>query len=226
MPKSLSAPYRLIIADDHEFTRIGLRTMLADEPDIQIVGEATNGVEAVLLCKEQTPDLALLDLRMPALDGLGATQQIKLASPQTRVMIVTMHEDPGYLVQALHAGAAGYVLKDATRRTFLTAVRQVLHGEMFVQGSLTVQLLQQLAVTPSPQPAPLREPLTGREVDVLHLITQGQTNRQIGKALAISPGTVKIHVEHILAKLEVSDRTQAAVRAVQLGLVRPSADME
>jgi DNA-binding NarL/FixJ family response regulator len=219
--------YRLIIADDHEFTRIGLRTMLADEPDITIIGEAANGREAVELCRTTMPDLALLDMRMPELDGLAATHQIKAVSPQTRVMIVTMHEDPGYLLKALQAGVAGYVLKDATRRTFLSAVRQVLTGDTFVQGSLTVQLLQQLTPSaPASAPAALIEPLTAREHDVLRLVVLGHTNRAIGKELSISLGTVKIHVEHILAKLGVSDRTQAAVRAVQLGLIHDTPPAE
>ncbi|NJM06472.1 response regulator transcription factor [Candidatus Gracilibacteria bacterium] len=227
MPRSASAitpHFRLIIADDHEFARIGLRTMLADETDIQLVGEASNGQEAVALCRTERPDLALLDIRMPELDGLAALRQIKIVSPLTRVMIVTLHEDPGYLLKALQAGAAGYVLKDSSRRTFLAAVRQVLHGETFVQGNLTVQLLHQLTLEPvAASPTTPIEPLTPRERDVLRLVAMGKTNRQIGQTLAISLGTVKIHVEHILGKLGVSDRTQAAVRAVQLGLVGPDA---
>lgn len=226
-PLPSAQPFRLIIADDHEFTRIGLRTMLADEPEMTIIGEAADGQAAVDLCREHQPDLALLDMRMPILDGLAATYRLKAVSPHTRVMIVTMHEDPGYLLQALQAGVAGYVLKDATRRTFLAAVRQVLHGETFVQGNLTVQLLQQLtSAAPTAETPQLSEPLTPREREVLRLVALGQTNRAIGENLAISLGTVKIHVEHILAKLGVADRTQAAVRAVQLGLVNAEAPPE
>jgi DNA-binding NarL/FixJ family response regulator len=211
--------FNVIIADDHEFTRIGLRTMLEGEPDFVLAGEATDGREAVALCQELRPDLALLDIRMPDMDGLAATRAIRAACPDTRVMIVTMHENPDYLVEALRAGVVGYVLKDSSRRTFLAAVRQVLRGETFVNGSMTVQLLQRMAAEGPPAREQLREPLTPREREVLRLIAAGHTNGAIGRTLSISLGTVKAHVEHIIAKLGVSDRTQAAVRAVELGLL-------
>lgn len=215
--------YRVIIADDHEFTRVGLRTMLEGEPDILLSGEATNGYEALALCREIQPDLALLDIRMPEMDGLTATRAIKEASPRTRVMIVTMHENPDYLLEALRVGVAGYILKDSSRRTFLIAVRQVLHGETFVNGDITVQLLQRLTASPATSQVPnVVQQLTARERDVLQLVALGKTNREIGKILSISLGTVKIHVEHIIDKLGVSDRTQAAVRAVELGLLNPT----
>lgn len=215
--------FRVVIADDHEFTRIGLRTMLEGEPDIEFAGEATDGHEALELCRRVQPDLALLDIRMPEMDGIAATRAIKAACPQTRVMIVTMHENPDYLVEALRAGVVGYVLKDSSRRTFLAAVRQVLRGETFVNGSVTVQLLQRLASEATPGQSQPVEQLTPREREVLQLVAAGKTNREIGHALSISLGTVKIHVEHIIAKLGVSDRTQAAVRAVELGMIGPSA---
>lgn len=215
--------YRVIIADDHEFTRVGLRTMLEGEPDVVLVGEATDGREAVALCERVRPDLALLDIRMPDIDGLTATRSIRTASPTTRVMIVTMHENPDYLVEALRAGVVGYVLKDSSRRTFLAAVRQVLRGETFVNGSVTVQLLQRLSAEAQPPQGQQHEPLTAREREVLRLVAAGHTNRAIGRELSISLGTVKAHVEHIIAKLEVSDRTQAAVRAMELGLLTPAA---
>lgn len=218
------ACFRLIIADDHEFTRVGLRTMLEGEPDIDLAGEATNGIEAVALCERLRPDLALLDIRMPDMDGLAAARAIRSAHPETRVMIVTMHENPDYLVEALKAGVVGYVLKDSTRRTFLAAVRQALRGETFINGSMTVQLLQRMAGEVRQGQGQPYEPLTGRERDVLRLIASGHTNRAIGHELSISLSTVKAHVEHIIAKLGVLDRTQAAVRAVELGLVSPSDD--
>ncbi|WP_129632835.1 response regulator [Candidatus Oscillochloris fontis] len=211
--------YRLIIADDHEFTRIGLRAMLESETDFELVGEATNGQEAVDLCQVLQPDLALLDIRMPQLDGLAATRIIRQIAPQTRVAIVTMHENPDYLVEALRAGVVGYVLKDSTRRTFVAAVRQVLRGETFINGTMTVQLLQRLATSHETNTtSPIQ--ITRREQEVLQLIAEGKTNREIGQILSISIGTVKIHVEHIIAKLGVSDRTQAAVRAIDLGLLK------
>ncbi|NTU85961.1 MAG: response regulator transcription factor [Chloroflexales bacterium] len=226
-PPAAVAHFRAIIADDHEFTRVGLRAMLEGEPDIDIVGEATNGREAVALCREACPDLAILDIRMPELDGLAATAAIRADSPHVRVMIVTMHENPDYLLEALRAGASGYVLKDASRRTFLMAVRQVLRGEAFVNGNLTVQLLQRLTGAPAPaRPRPAADRLTAREREVLGLVALGKTNREIGRELKVSVSTVKMHVEHIIAKLGVSDRTQAAVRAVEQGLIsmKPSVD--
>jgi len=214
---------RLVIADDHELARAGLRSMVGGEPGLEIVGEATNGREALELCRRYEPDLALLDMRMPEMDGLAATRAIKQELPRTAVVIVTMHENPDYLFEALKAGAAGYLLKDASQREVVTAIRRVLRGESLLNQDLATQLLRRLAgeasgvATPRPP-----ERLTPREHEVLRLLAQGQTNREIAKSLVVSVGTVKVHVEHIIAKLGVSDRTQAAVRAVELGLLHTS----
>ncbi len=162
-----------------------------------------------------------MDVRMPELDGMAATRMIKQVSPATSVLIVTMHETPDYLLEAIQAGAAGYVLKDATRAELLAAVRQVLRGEAVLDGVLATRLLRRMAhLAPLPQRQEMAR-LTPRELDVLRLVVQGKTNREIAAALVVSAGTVKVHVEHIIAKLGVSDRTQAAVRAMQLGLVTP-----
>jgi DNA-binding NarL/FixJ family response regulator len=213
----------LVIADDHELARAGLRSMIGGEPGLEIVGEATNGREALELCRRYAPDLALLDMRMPEMDGLAATRAIKQECPRTAVIIVTMHENPDYLFEALKAGAAGYLLKDASQREVVTAVRRVLRGESLLNQDLATQLLRRLAGEASGS-AVLRPPerLTPREHEVLRLLAQGQTNREIAKSLVVSVGTVKVHVEHIIAKLGVSDRTQAAVRAVELGLLSNS----
>ncbi len=211
---------RLVIADDHELARSGLRSMLTGERGLELVGEATNGREALDLCRRLKPDLALLDVRMPEMDGLAATRAIKQVCPSTSVIIVTMHETPEYLFDALKAGAAGYLLKDATRRELILAVRQVLRGESIMDGALAVRMLRRLADETPGQAPPPPDRLTPREREVLHLLALGLTNREIASKLAVSAGTVKIHVEHIIAKLGVSDRTQAAVRAVQLGLLR------
>jgi DNA-binding NarL/FixJ family response regulator len=213
---------RLVIADDHELARAGLRSMLMSDPGLEIVGEAANGRDAVARCRDLRPDLALLDVRMPDLDGMAATRLIKQESPATRVLIVTMYETPDYLLEAVRAGAAGYVLKDATRAELLSAVRQVLRGEQVLNGGLAARLLQRMAHPdrPGQMPAPAR--LTPRELEVLHLLTKGKTNREIAAALVVSAGTIKVHVEHIIAKLGVSDRTQAAVRAIELGLITPA----
>jgi DNA-binding NarL/FixJ family response regulator len=216
-----ATPARLIIADDHELARAGLRTMISGERGLEIVGEATTGVEAVQLCRNLLPELALLDVRMPDMDGLEATRAIKQTCPQTSVIIVTMHESSEYLMTAIKNGAAGYLLKDTSRRELLTAVRQVLRGDSFLNTELTQRLLQHMASETTRAEETTIEPLTPREMDVLHLLTQGQTNREIARNLVISAGTVKVHVERIIAKLHVSDRTQAAVRATQLGLLKP-----
>lgn len=208
---------RLIIADDHELARAGLRSMLMSDPGLEIVGEAANGYEAVARCSELRPDLIMLDVRMPELDGMAATRLIKQHSPETSVLIVTMYETPEYLLEALRAGAAGYVLKDAARAELLSAVRQVLRGENVLNGGLAARLLQRMVFNVPSEPRNATR-LTARELDVLRLLVQGKTNREIAAMLIVSSGTIKVHVEHILAKLGVSDRTQAAVRAIELGL--------
>ncbi|HLI04961.1 MAG TPA: response regulator transcription factor [Ktedonobacteraceae bacterium] len=214
-------PARLVIADDHELSRAGLRTMLMGQRGLQLVGEANNGHEALELCRRLQPDLALLDVRMPQLDGLATCRAIKQACPTTSVILITMHENPEYLLEALKAGAAGYVLKDITQRELLSAVRRVLQGESILDSETVVRVLERLmnGNVPPPQESSLLR-LTPREIEVLQLLAQGQTNREIAKRLILSVSTVKIHVEHILEKLGVSDRTQAAVRAIELGLIR------
>jgi DNA-binding NarL/FixJ family response regulator len=217
----------VVIADDHELARLGLRTMLLPEPDLEVVGEATTGREAVDLSRELAPDLVLMDIRMPDLDGLVATRAIKEDHPGTRVLIVTLSEDPDYLLEALRVGAAGYVLKDASRREVVTAVRQVLSGESPLDPKLSAQLIRRLASQKSDsRAAPHADELTQRELEVLRLIAEGKTNAEIAQTLFISVGTVKVHVERIIDKLGVSDRTQAAVRAVELGYVTPPSQQQ
>jgi DNA-binding NarL/FixJ family response regulator len=217
-----AARARMIIADDHELARAGLRNMLEGDRGLLLVGEASNGREAVALCRDLQPDLALLDVRMPEMDGLAATREIRQVSPNTCVLIVTTHANPDYLLAALKAGAAGYVLKDVTRQDLLNTIRRVLRGEAVLSGEIATQALQRLTSQPAGQAAALPERLTPREREVLEQIVEGHTNREIAQQLSLSVGTVKIHVEHIIAKLGVSDRTQAAVRAVESGLLRSS----
>ena len=226
-PNHARGSTRLAIIDDHELARESLRNMLSDEPDIEIVGEAANGRQALLLCSRLRPDLILMDVRMPEMDGLAATKEVKQRYPETSVMMLTMHENPDYLLEALKAGAAGYVLKDAPQEDIVKAVRQVRNGESPLDPELAARLLRRLASEsemqrgargPRAAAYPV-EPLTPRELEVLELMKLGRTNRQIAADLVISLGTAKNHVEHIIAKLGSSDRTQAVVRALELGIL-------
>ena len=219
-----SPPTRVAIVDDHQLVREGLRDLLEDAPDIEVVGEATNGREALLLCSRLRPDLVLMDVRMPEMDGLAATRELKQRYPGISVMMVTMHENPDYLLEALKAGAAGYVLKDGLRQEVVTAVRRVREGESSLDPELAARLLRRLAAEDhgEARPAGGRLPsdvLTPRELEVLELVQQGRSNREVAEVLYISRGTVKRHIENIMARLGVSDRTQAVVKALQLGIL-------
>jgi DNA-binding NarL/FixJ family response regulator len=217
---------RLVLADDHHLLRRGFRSLLSREPGLEVVGEASNGIQAIEMCRRLEPDLILMDVRMPQMDGITATRRIRHDQPGVGVLIVTMHDNPDYLLEALDAGAAGYVLKDAPVARLISAVRRTLNGESPLNQELATLLLRRLADErqhePEPSPVESHQPpveaLTPRETEVLTLLTTGQTNQQIAESLNISKGTVKIHVEHIIRKLEVSDRTQAAVRAIELGV--------
>lgn len=223
-----SEKIRLVIVDDHDLVRTGLRYMFSREPDLEVVGEAKDGREALEVCRSLRPDLVLMDVRMPDVDGIEATRAIKREYPDAKVIMVTIHENPDYLLEALKAGAAGYILKDATKHEVLAAVRQALGGETPLASQLAADLLCQLIGEGShanqppkteKSPESLSEPLTQREVEVLQLLAQGQTNQEIAQALMFSVHTIKVYVRRILAKLGASDRTQAAVRAVELGLL-------
>ncbi len=219
-----SPPTRVAIVDDHQLVREGLRDLLEDAPDIEVVGEATNGREALLLCSRVHPDLVLMDVRMPEMDGLAATRELKQRYPQISVMMVTMHENPDYLLEALKAGAAGYVLKDGLRQEVVTAVRRVREGESSLDPELATRLLRRLATEDRGEARPAEgglpsDVLTPRELEVLGLVRQGRSNREVAEELYISRGTVKRHIENIMARLGVSDRTQAVVKALQLGIL-------
>ena len=227
---------RLVLADDHDLVREGIRAVLEGEPDLVVVGEASNGKEAVEVCRKVRPDLVLMDVRMPEMDGLAATRAIKEELPQTSVVMVTMHESPDYLLEAIKAGAAGYILKDAAGERLVEAVRRTLEGDAPLSEGLAMQLLQRLAsedgqrAQQQPEakrtPPPMPEELTPRETEVLKLLAQGRTNPQIARTVLASVSTVKIHVQNIIAKLGVSDRTQAAVRAIELGLATSGLEEE
>ena len=226
-----SSPKRLLIADDHALVREGMRPMLASEQNLEVVGEAENGQEALELCRKLRPDLILMHVRLPEMDGLAATREIKGEYPETRILILTTHESPEYLMDAIRVGAAGYVLKDASKHRLLDGVRRVISGESPLNEELAMQAIQRLTddnrppTEPLPEPAEKRQeatlvdPLTDREIEVLRLLALGKTNRQVAKELLVSLSTVKTHVQHLTIKLGVSDRTQAAVRAAELGLL-------
>jgi two-component system NarL family response regulator len=210
---------RVLIVDDHELARAGLRSMLARASGLVVVGEASNTADALELCTQFQPDLVLMDIRMPGQDGVDAIASIRAVCPATKIVMVTIHDDPSSVARAIAAGASGYVLKDATRKELLDAVRRVLRGENVLDPQLTYQLVQEIVAKPESPAVPLIEPLTSRERDVLRLIVDGWTNPEIASALGIGKGTVKSHVQRIIAKLDAIDRTQAAVRAIQLGLI-------
>jgi DNA-binding NarL/FixJ family response regulator len=229
---SESTPARLLIADDHALLRGGMRAMLEVAPDLEVVGEAENGREALDLCRELDPDLVLMDLSMPEMDGIAATRAIKAEFPKTGVLVLTAHADQNLLLEAIRAGAAGYVLKGVGPAQLVGVVRGTLSGESPVDQELVMQLVRRLAEE-ARQPAapaassageldgPAPGSLTPRELDVLRSLTTGKTNREIAHDLHLSLSTVKRHLERIIAKLGVSDRTQAAVKAVELGLINP-----
>jgi DNA-binding NarL/FixJ family response regulator len=213
-------PARLVIADDHDLARLGLVGALAGERGLTVVGQARDGQEAVELCQELKPDLVLMDVRMPRLDGLAATGEIVRSCPRTSVIMVTMQEDPEYVIEALKAGASGYLLKESDRAEIVGAIRQVLGGASLLNAGLVADLLQKLSREARAQPESVSHALSEREVDVLRLLVAGKTNREIARELILSISTVKTHVEHVIAKLDVADRTQAAVKATRLGIVR------
>ena len=214
--------------DDHALLRTAIGSLLAPEADLELVGEAADGEEALDLCSELRPDLVLMDVQMPAMDGIAATRAIKAEFPKTGVLMLTAHSDEDLLLEAVRAGAAGYVLKHVGPSDLIGAVRRTLAGESPVDQELVMKLVRRLAgeVKPGKEPRNLSKnspdpPLTAREIEVLRSLASGKTNRQISEELHLSLSTVKRHLERIISKLEVSDRTQAAVRAVELRLLDP-----
>jgi DNA-binding NarL/FixJ family response regulator len=212
----------VLIVDDHPMVRDGLRSMLT-APDINVIGEAASGPEAILKVAEQSPDITLMDIRLGDMDGIATLQAIKDKRVTTRVIMVTTYKNTTYLLQALAAGADGYVLKDISRDDLLAIVRAVSAGESGIDQEFLQTVLRQLNESEKVRQTDsyeLVEPLTPREIDVLQLLVEGLTNQAIGQVLGISTGTVKSYVQTILRKLDVSDRTQAAVMAIRTGLVK------
>ena len=210
-----SRPIRLLIVDDHPVVRDGVRSMLAGD-DIEVVGEAASGAEAGERVRDTAPDIVLLDMNLPDIDGLAVLQRVKTDAPRTAVLVFSMHDDPGLVRRAVDAGAAGYVLKGASRRELLSAIRAVAEGESVLDPSL----LQAILAGAGTKGVDHGSDLTPVEIEVLDLVARGLTNREIGERLHWSVSTAKKYVQRILEKLDVSDRTQAAVVAFRRGLVR------
>jgi DNA-binding NarL/FixJ family response regulator len=203
---------RVLLVDDHPVVREGLRGMINAEDDLTVVGEAGSGAEAVALAESLRPDVILMDLRMPDVDGVTATERILAASPSIRIVVVTTYESDADILRAVEAGAAGYLLKDASRLELAEAVRDAARGKTVLAPSVADRLVRFVR-----QPASVS--LSSREVEVLGLVAKGTTNAEIGRALHISEATVKTHLLRAFNKLDVSDRTAAVTTAMALGLL-------
>ena len=219
---------KVLLVDDHPVVREGIRTMLSTAPDIEVISEeAGDGFEAVEKANEHRPDVVLMDLHMPKMDGLEATRCIKSQLPNTLVIILTIYDNDAYIVDAVRAGAGGYLLKDASKDLLIHTIRAVKSGGMLIKTNLLREAMLSLADATGDESkekhisATSPNGLTPRERDVLRLVVDRQSNKEIGRTLSISEDTAKKHVQTILSKLGVSDRTQAAVKAVRAGLVSP-----
>ena len=214
---------KVLLVDDHTVVRDGVRTMLSSEPDFVVVGEASSGEEAVQRVHELEPHVVLMDIGMPRMSGIEAARRIKSARPTTSVIMLTMYDSDTYMVEAIRAGAAGYLTKDVSRDLLCHAVRSVVDGGTMVRSDLLKRAMEALLRAPAGKQedsiTSLVEHLTPRELDVLKLLAQGHGNKEICRELHLAEITVKKHVQSIIQKLGVSDRTHAAIRAVKLGLV-------
>ena len=212
---------KILLADDQSLFRDGLRVLLSTQPDFEVVGEATNGEEALRLAVKLRPHIVLMDMRMPILDGVEATRRLNEIQPDCRVIVLTTFDDDELVFEGLRAGAVGYLLKAVSTPRLLEAIRAVARGESILDPSVTAKVVTEFArlANQSSRPAALVNPLSEREVEVLRLVAKGATNPEIAAALFIAEGTVRNHLTNILGKLAVNDRTQAAVKAKELGLV-------
>jgi DNA-binding NarL/FixJ family response regulator len=209
---------RVLVADDQSMVRAGFRMLLGGEPDIEVVAEASNGLEAVDKAARFRPTVVLMDIRMPELDGLQATQRILAADDTPRILILTTFDLDEYVYEALRAGASGFVLKDDPPEQLIAAIRIVAGGDALLSPAITKRVIKQFTRIPHPAPPRELDDLTERELEVFSLIARGFSNAEIGRELYISDTTVKTHITHILQKLKLRDRVQAVVLAYQTGL--------
>jgi DNA-binding NarL/FixJ family response regulator len=213
---------KILLVDDHAMFREGLKTLLSVQPDFCVVGEASNGEEAVRLAVERQPTIVLMDLRMPVLDGVSATRRLHQVLPGCRVIVLTTFDDDEYVFDGLRAGAVGYLLKDASSDKLFEAIHAAARGEYFMLPSITAKVMAEFARMgnrPQHTADPLVVPLSERELEVLRLVATGASNREIGDKLVIAEGTVKNHLTNILGKLEVQDRMQAVLKSKELGIL-------
>jgi DNA-binding NarL/FixJ family response regulator len=219
-----ASPIRIVVADDHQIVRTGFAELLDTQPDFDVVATASDGAEAVRACQESAPDVVLMDVRMPGMDGIEATRQLTSTEPtRPRVLILTTFDLDEYVYDAMRAGASGFLLKDVTAERLFEAVRVIAAGEALLAPSVTRRLIDQFAqlhIAAGPQAATLAA-LTPRETQVLRLIAQGLSNPEIAARLVIAEETVKTHVSRVLNKLSLRDRTQAVITAYESGLITP-----
>ncbi|HLM78442.1 MAG TPA: response regulator transcription factor [Rubrobacteraceae bacterium] len=210
----MSGDVRLLITDDHPVVRAGLRGMLSGEPDFEVVGEATNGKEALALIGELRPDVVLMDLRMPEMDGVTAISHIKTEYPETQILVLTTYESDADILRAIETGATGYLLKDAPREDLFGAIRLAAEGKSPLAPTVATRIMQRMRGDSE------EEALSTREIEVLELVARGTSNKQIAKQLWVSETTVKSHMLHIFDKLGVADRTAAVTEALRRGILR------
>jgi len=218
---------RLLLVDDQALFREGLRTLLSVWPDLTVVGEANNGQEALDIASQCRPDVVLMDLRMPVLDGVAATRRLREKMPEVKIIVLTTFDDDDHVFDGLRAGAVGYLLKDVPSEKLVEAIRAAAEGKSFLQPSVAAKVVAEFArltavspaIAPTSPVQPLPEPLSDRELEILGLMADGLSNKEIARKLYIAEGTVKNHITNILGKLGVRDRTQAALKARDLGLI-------